>query len=75
MADWLKPVAGDGDPGRVVLTIGAQHALDCVLSAVTQKSDVVLADEVTYQGMLCVAGFNPQLELVGTAIRIYFMIE
>jgi DNA-binding transcriptional MocR family regulator len=51
VADWLKPVAGDGDPGRVVLTIGAQHALDCVLSAVTQKSDVILADEVTYQGI------------------------
>ncbi len=51
VAEWLKPVAGDGDPGRVVLTIGAQHALDCVLSAVAQKGDVILADEVTYQGI------------------------
>jgi DNA-binding transcriptional MocR family regulator len=51
VAEWLKTVAGDGDPGRVVLTIGAQHALDCVLSAVAQKGDVILADEVTYQGI------------------------
>ena len=51
VADWLKPVAGDGDPGRVVLTGGAQHGLDCVLGAVAERGDVVVADAVTYQGI------------------------
>ena len=51
IADWLKAVAGDGDPGRVVLAAGAQHGLDCLLGAVTRQGEVVLADEVTYQGI------------------------
>lgn len=51
VADWLKTVAGDGDPGRVVLAAGAQHGLDCLLGAVTRQGEVVLADEVTYQGI------------------------
>ncbi|TGQ64073.1 PLP-dependent aminotransferase family protein [Mesorhizobium sp. M00.F.Ca.ET.186.01.1.1] len=51
VADWLKSVAGDGDPGRVVLAAGAQHGLDCLLGAVTRQGEVVLADEVTYQGI------------------------
>ncbi|WP_322415328.1 aminotransferase-like domain-containing protein [Mesorhizobium huakuii] len=51
VADWLKAVAGDGDPGRVVLAAGAQHGLDCLLGAVTRQGEVVLADEVTYQGI------------------------
>jgi DNA-binding transcriptional MocR family regulator len=51
IAEWMRPVAGDGDPGRVVLAAGAQHGLDCVLGAVTRQGEVVLADEVTYQGI------------------------
>ncbi|RWF16325.1 MAG: PLP-dependent aminotransferase family protein, partial [Mesorhizobium sp.] len=51
IADWFRSVAGDGDPGRVVLAAGAQHGLDCVLGAVTRQGEVVLADEVTYQGI------------------------
>ncbi|TJW59345.1 MAG: PLP-dependent aminotransferase family protein, partial [Mesorhizobium sp.] len=51
VADWFKSVAGDGDPGRVVLAAGAQHGLDGVLGAVTRQGEVVLADEVTYQGI------------------------
>lgn len=51
IADWLKPAAGEGDPGRVVLAAGAQHGLDCLLGAVTRQGEVVLADEVTYQGI------------------------
>ena len=50
-AAWLAPIAGDGDPGRVLLTDGAQHALACVLAAVTQPGDLMLADAITYQGM------------------------
>ncbi|MER8752956.1 PLP-dependent aminotransferase family protein [Mesorhizobium sp. M1050] len=51
IAEWMKPVAGDGDPGRVVLAAGAQHGLDCVLGAVTRQGEIILADEVTYQGI------------------------
>jgi DNA-binding transcriptional MocR family regulator len=51
VAEWLAPVTGGGDPGRVVLTDGAQHGLPCVLAAVAERGDVVLADTVTYQGI------------------------
>src|SRR5215472_4676420 len=51
VAEWLAPICGGGDPGRVVLTDGAQHGLACVLSAVAERGDVVLADAVTYQGI------------------------
>jgi DNA-binding transcriptional MocR family regulator len=51
VADWLSGVAGDGDAGRVVLTDGAQHGLACVLRALAQRDDVILADAITYQGI------------------------
>jgi len=51
VAEWLAPVVGDGDPGRVVLTDGAQHGLACVFAAVAQRGDVILADAITYQGI------------------------
>ena len=50
-AAWLAPIAGEGDPGRILLTSGAQHALGCVLAATTQAGDMILADAVTYQGI------------------------
>jgi DNA-binding transcriptional MocR family regulator len=67
IAEWLAPVAGGGDPGRVVLTEGAQHGLACVLAAVAERGDVVLADSVTYQGInaLC---HSRGLDLRGVAI-------
>ena len=34
-----------------MLTDGAQHGLACVLRAVTQRGDVILADLITYQGI------------------------
>ncbi|HEX3350584.1 MAG TPA: PLP-dependent aminotransferase family protein [Acetobacteraceae bacterium] len=51
VATWLEGVAGGGDPSRVVLTDGAQHALSCTLQAVTQRGDVILSDAITYQGI------------------------
>jgi DNA-binding transcriptional MocR family regulator len=51
VAEWLLGVVGDGDAGRVVLTDGAQHGLACVLRALAQRGDVILADSVTYQGI------------------------
>jgi len=50
-AAWLAPVIGSDDPGRIVLADGAQHALACVLAAITQPGDVLLSDAVTYQGI------------------------
>jgi DNA-binding transcriptional MocR family regulator len=51
IAVWMKDVAGEGDAGRVVLTDGAQHGLSCVLRAIAQRGDVILADAITYQGI------------------------
>jgi DNA-binding transcriptional MocR family regulator len=51
VAAWLAPYAGGGDAGRVVLTDGAQHGLACLLTAVAQRGDVILADAITYQGI------------------------
>jgi len=67
VAELLAPVVGSADPGRIVLTDGAQHSLACVLAAVAERGDVVLADAVTYQGInaLCRA---LGLELRGVAM-------
>ncbi len=67
IAEWLAPVVGGADPGRIVLTDGAQHGLACVLAAVAERGDIVLADAVTYQGInaLCRA---VGLELRGVAM-------
>jgi DNA-binding transcriptional MocR family regulator len=48
---WLAPVLGSDEPGRIVLADGAQHALACVLGAIAQPGDILLADTVTYQGI------------------------
>src|SRR5579859_393479 len=63
VAEWLASVAGGGDPGRVVLAEGAQHGLSCVLSAVAERGDVVLADAITYQGI------NPLCHAQGLDLR------
>jgi DNA-binding transcriptional MocR family regulator len=50
-AAWFAGIAGGGDPSRVVLTDGAQHGLACVLAAIAERGDIILADNVTYQGI------------------------
>ena len=50
-ARWLASATGMDDPGRIVLAEGAQHGLACVLAALTEPGDVMLADLVTYQGI------------------------
>jgi DNA-binding transcriptional MocR family regulator len=67
VAEWLNGVAGEGDAGRVVLTDGAQHGLACVLRALTQRGDVILADSITYQGISALCR-SQGLELRGVAI-------
>jgi DNA-binding transcriptional MocR family regulator len=64
VAAWMEGVAGEGDASRIVLTDGAQHALSCVLRAIAQRGDIILADAITYQGIgaLC---RSQELELRG----------
>ena len=50
-AEWLAAYTGTNDAGRVVLTDGAQHGLSCLLTAVAQRGDVIVADAITYQGI------------------------
>ena len=65
-AQWLRPVLGEVDPGRVLVCPGAQPALFAVLGALTEPGDVVLADEFCYPGLRAVAE-QLGLRLVGVA--------
>ncbi len=67
VAARMNGVAGDGEPGRVVLAAGAQHGLDCVMGAVAKQGDVILADEVTYQGISALCRVH-DLNLVGVTM-------
>jgi DNA-binding transcriptional MocR family regulator len=51
MADWLAPLLGLHLPERMILSGGAQHGLSCVLAAIARPGDVVLTDEIGYQGI------------------------
>ncbi|TDV56316.1 PLP-dependent aminotransferase family protein [Actinophytocola oryzae] len=46
----------DVPPAQVVLTGGAQHALDTILRCTTRPGDVVAVDALTYPGLKLVAG-------------------
>jgi DNA-binding transcriptional MocR family regulator len=43
------------DPDSVIITSGAQHALAVLLLAITKPGDLVLADELTYPGLIALA--------------------
>lgn len=45
----------DVPPGNVLLTAGAQHALDVILTAVTDPGSMLAADAVTYPGLKLLA--------------------
>lgn len=47
---WLPPGLR-GDPDRVVLTAGAQHAIVSALATVTTPGDVVVAESMSYPGL------------------------
>lgn len=51
LAEWFSQSGPQIDPERLVITEGTQHALACTLAAVATPGDVLLADEVTYQGI------------------------
>jgi len=54
-AAWLAPALGSVDPDRVVICPGAQTAITAILLARTQPGDVILADAMTYPGILASA--------------------
>lgn len=63
---WITRYGPAVDAERVLITEGAQHALACALSAITEAGDVVLADAVTYQGISALC-HTLNLELRGVA--------
>jgi DNA-binding transcriptional MocR family regulator len=50
-AQWLKPMLGRIDLGRVVVCPGAQSALAALILALTQPGDVILAEPLGYPGL------------------------
>src|SRR5262245_537885 len=49
-ASWVSQRIADADPGRVVVTNGAQHAIFVVLSLLASPGDVVMTEALTYPG-------------------------
>lgn len=49
---WLKPILGNVDSARLVVTEGAQAALSALLLAMTGAGDTILCDALVYPGLL-----------------------
>jgi DNA-binding transcriptional MocR family regulator len=54
-ARWLEPVIGEVGPDRLLVCPGAQAALAAVLSSLCRPGDVVLAEPLTYPGLIGLA--------------------
>lgn len=54
-AAWLSRAGIDASPERVLVCGGAQHAMAVAFAALTQPRDLVLAEELTYPGMISLA--------------------
>jgi DNA-binding transcriptional MocR family regulator len=65
-AAWLEPTLGAVDPGRMLVSPGAQPALLAALGAVAQAGDIVLTDRLTYPGFRGVAA-QLGVQLAGVA--------
>lgn len=54
IAEWLLATGTvkHATPEHLIVTYGAQHALACVLRTLCSPADIVLADEITYQGVV-----------------------
>jgi DNA-binding transcriptional MocR family regulator len=51
-APWLRGFALAAEVSTVLAGAGAQHALSAVIDGLTRPGDVVLADEITYMGLI-----------------------
>jgi DNA-binding transcriptional MocR family regulator len=60
MSSWLTHTAGVDpiDPSRLVLTNGAQGAMDLTFSTLCKPGDVILAEELTFSGMKAIAEYR-----------------
>jgi DNA-binding transcriptional MocR family regulator len=67
LAGHLRGQGLDVTADDVLVTAGAQHALDTVVSAVVQPGQVVAVDAVTYPGVKLVADAR-RVELVGVPV-------
>lgn len=65
----LPPVQAD----QVIITSGAQHALDCVLRSLCLPGDCIIADSITYQGIQSLCDML-HLRLVGVPMDAGGMI-
>lgn len=54
-AAWLAPTLGPVDPGRVVVTGGAQTALSALLDYLAAPGDTIIVEAFTYPGLLATA--------------------
>ena len=54
LARWLKEqkILPDALADRLIVTSGAQHALDCILRSLCAPGDGIAADAITYQGIV-----------------------
>ena len=50
-SSWMKRVALDAAPERIVLTCGAQHALAVALLTLAKPGDTVLTERMTFNGV------------------------
>ncbi len=51
-AAWMRDIGLDTDEEDVILTAGAQHALNVILSAFTKPGDRMLTDQLTHTGAI-----------------------
>lgn len=54
-ASWLAPTLGRTDADLTLVCAGAQSALAAILSTVARRGDVVIAEALTYPGLLALA--------------------
>jgi DNA-binding transcriptional MocR family regulator len=66
-AHWLRRLGTSGDPARVMVTHGAQHAIAAVLRAIARPGDTVLTEALSYPGLIALAQ-SMRLQLIGVAI-------
>jgi DNA-binding transcriptional MocR family regulator len=66
-AGWLALRGLAATPDEVVVTAGAQHALLVTLATLTRPGDVLLAEAVTYTGLISVAN-HLHLQVVPVAM-------
>ncbi len=60
MSNWLTHTAGVDpiDPSRIVITNGAQGAMDLAFSTLCKAGNVILAEELTFSGMKAIADYR-----------------